>query len=323
MSEPLTRDRGLPGETLVTALKRATLPRPIFILAAPGIPAQTVAAMLGQHPECWDLPEINLEMSGNLDGLMRDMIGMRSAQMHGLLRVLSQLLTGEQTLIGIDAGRRWLSRHSYLPTSAIWHLLAQRIAPRRIVAPITATLFESGSLGRLVQTFPDAQFIALTMHPKSHGQAVMAQHGGAAAWLLGAVDETVQPIMPEPSEVWQLADHGTEELAALVPKDQLHTVRIEDLAHHPVATLARLLPLISLSARERTIAALQHPQASPFHGRGPFGAHSGGDILSMAQLADEIAPLGAVSLDGRAPWRPDGMPLDKAIRSRAVSHGYL
>jgi hypothetical protein len=108
------------------------LPAPIFVLAPPGTPGESVAAMIGQHPQCWGLPEIGLELSPNLDSLMRELVGMRSSQMHGLLRALSQLLTGEQTIIGVDAARRWMSRHAYLPTSAIWHLLAGRIAPRRL-----------------------------------------------------------------------------------------------------------------------------------------------------------------------------------------------
>jgi hypothetical protein len=297
-------------------------PPPIFVVAPPGLPVETVAAMLGQHPECWGMPEINLELSGNLDSLMREMIGLRSSQMHGLLRTLSQLLTGEQTIIGVDAARRWLSRYAYLPTSAVWHLLAQRVGPRRMVAPLTATLFEAGSLGRLVATFPEAKFVALKMHPKSHGEAVMAQHGGAAAWLLGALDETVEPAMPEPSEIWQLAEAGLDDLAGLVRAKQIIPVRVEDLVHNTKPTLTRLLKKLDLAAPPRVLAAMQRPESSSFRGRGPFGAQFGGEILTLEALRSQIPSVETLTLEGRAPWRPDGMPLGADIRLSATKAGY-
>ena len=309
-------------ESLVAILKRANLPGPIFVLAPPGMYGETVAAMLGQHPQCWGLPEINLELSGNLDALIRDMTGMRSAQLHGLLRSLSQLLTGEQTIIGVEAARRRLSRHAYLPTSAVWQLLAQRIAPKRIVAPVTSAIFEGSSLSRLVDSFPAARFVALKMHPKSHGESVMAQHGGAAAWLLGAVDETVAPVMPEPSEIWQLAKTALADLVELVDPKQFIALRIEDLAHANAPTLRDLTAQLGLSFTDDDLAAMQKPQASVFLGRGPFGAHFGGEILSLQALAKAIAPLDTLTLEGWAPWRTDGMPLDKSLRQQASAQGY-
>lgn len=299
-----------------------TLPAPIFILAPPGTPGETVAAMFGQHPECWAMPEINLELSPNLDALMREMVGVRSSQMHGLLRSLSQLLIGEQTISGVDAARRWLSRHAYLPTSAIWHQLARKVAPRHLVAPVTATLFESGSLARLVKAFPHARYVALKMHPKSHGTAVMAQNGGAAAWLLGAVDETVQPLLPEPSDIWTMAEAGVDELAGLVPDGRVLPLRVEDLVHDTGPTLTSLLAELGLDASAASIAAMQHPEASPFRGPGPFGANRGGDIQTLAALRSVLPALDALSLEGHAPWRPDGMPLEQDLRKRAAGFGY-
>ncbi len=310
------------AETLRTSYSSSAVPNPIFVIAPPGMAGETVAAMLGQHPECWGIAEANLELGGNLDGLMRDMIGLRSSQLHGLLRTLSQLLTGEQTVVGIDAARRWLSRHAYLPTSAVWHLIAQRIAPRRIVAPLTTSLFETVSLERLVKTFPNAQFVAIKMHPKSYGQAIMAQHGGAAAWLLGAVDESVFPKLPAPTEIWDLAEEGISDLSEMVSAKQIIRVRIEDIAHQRQITIPTLLFQLGLNASDTCVAAMQHPERSAFCGPGPFGANSGGNILSLSQLSEQIPGLDELSLFGPAPWRPDGMPIPKETQKLAVALGY-
>lgn len=297
-------------------------PPPIFVLAPPGMQGETVAAVLARNPACFGLPECNLELAGNLDALMREMTGMRSAQLHGLMRGLSHLLGGEQSVAGVEMARRWLSRHLHLSTAAVWHLIAARVAPRRLVTPLTTTLFEPGSTGRLVTAFPQAHFVHLEMHPRSHGQAVMAQYDGTAAQILGAKDETVEPALADPQELWLMAEEGVEELAALIPPGQMHPLRLEDLAHDTARTIRALARELGLPQDRAALAAMAQPELSPFRGPGPFGAHLSGDILSLAELARTVPTVDGLSLTGWMPWRPDGMGLRAELRQRATAMGY-
>lgn len=299
-----------------------TLPAPVFVLAAPGVPGQTLAAALGRNPGAFDLPECNLELSGTIDTLLREMTGMRQGQLHGLLRSLSHLLAGEQTMASVELSRRWLTRHMHLPTSAVAQRLAAMVAPRRMVAPVTSALFEPSGTERLLAAFPGAHYVHLQMHPVSQGRAVMGQSGGAAAMLMGAVDESVEPPMPDAQELWAMAEAGVAVFRGAVVPQRFHTLHVEDLAADPARALAGLAWGLALPADAAAVARMLRPEESAFAGPGPFGAHLAGDVLDLAALRAAIPAEASVSLRGALPWRPDGGGLRPALRDQAAAMGY-
>ena len=298
------------------------LPRPVFVLAAPGVPGQTVAAALGRNPGAYDLPECNLELSGSVDTLLREMTGMRQGQLHGPLRALSHLLAGEQSMAGVEMARRWLTRHMHLPTAAVAQRLAAMLAPRRMVAPVSSALFEPGGTERLLAAFPDADFVHLRMHPVAQGRAVMGQSGGAAAMLLGAVDESVSPPMADAQELWAMAEDGVAAFRAAAQPGRFHALRVEDLAADPGRALAGLAGALLLPADAGAVARMLHPEHSAFAGPGPFGAHLAGDVLDLAALRAAVPAEATLSLRGALPWRPDGAGLRPALRDQAAAMGY-
>jgi len=299
-----------------------TFPPPVFVLAPPGMPGQTVAAALGQNPAAYDLPECNLELAGTMDVLLRELTGMRAGQLHGVLRALAQLLAGEQTMAAVELARRWLMRHAYLPTADVAHRLAALVAPRQMVTPITAALFDAGATERLIAAFPQAWFVHLEMHPRSHGVAVMAQAGGAAAALLGALDQTVSPPLVDPQELWMMAEDGIARFGAAVPAGQMLELRIEDLLADPEGRLGALAHSIGLPGDAEAMARMCHPERSAFTGPGPFGAHLGGDILALAALGTTLAPLTDRALRGPLPWRPDAAGFRVEVQRLAAAMGY-
>lgn len=308
----------------------AAAPPPVLILAAPGCPGQTLAAALGRHPGAYDLPELNLELAPLTDTFLRDLSGLRSVQMHGLLRALCHLLAGEQSMDAVDMARRWLTRRAHLPTDRLAREIAARLAPRVMVRPVTAALFDPGAALRLRETFARVRMVRLQCHPRRLGQAVMAQGGGAAARILGArarpADGAQPPgasqatAPPDPQELWLMAEQGADGICAGLPQDQIRALRLEDLHADPAAALADLAGWLGLPANAAALAAMQHPQASPFAGTGPFGAHTGGDITPL----DRLCPDGdrAAALDGPLPWRSDGAGFRPEIRARAAAMGY-
>jgi hypothetical protein len=85
-----------------------TVPQPIFILGAPRSFTSVICTMLGQHPETYGVPELNLFIAETLGQLLERLKGVRQFQMHGLLRSVAQLYSGEQTLLSIDMAHRWI-----------------------------------------------------------------------------------------------------------------------------------------------------------------------------------------------------------------------
>ena len=153
-------------------------------------------------------------------------------------------------------------------------------------------------------------------------EVAMALHGGAAAWVLGATDEEVAPTVVEPAELWRMSKAGQAELAGHLTEGQVLTRRIEDIAHRRAPVLAELAAALGLSTQAEALDAMARPETSPFRGRGPFGAHGTGGILTAEELAAAVPDAATQSLEGRAPWRDDGMPLPRDVRAEAEELGY-
>ncbi|SMY09257.1 hypothetical protein [Flavimaricola marinus] len=299
-------------------------PPPVIILAAPGLPSQTLAAALGQGPAAYDLPELNLEQMVTIDVFQREMIGIRSTQVHGLLRAIAQLYAGEQTQLSVEMAGRWMTRRAYLSTGAVAQELAAKIAPRRMVIPVTATVFDKASLRRLRANFPDATYLHLHLHPHQYGRLLWSTtNGQVAIQLSGSFDESTDPPTPDPQELWLMAETAiTEFLADLDEDQQVIDVKAAELASDPRPLLARLARALGLPATGVAQKAMMSPERSPFAGPGPMGAHVAGTIQSFADLAAAMPDPETAQLDGPLPWRTDGVGFREPVRAHAEKLGY-
>ena len=295
------------------------LPPPVFVLAAPGLPGPTLAAALGRNPLAYGLPEIALPLMDTTDALQRELIGVRGPQMHGLLRALAQILGGEQTAAAVEMARRWLDRRAFLPTSEVFHQLAARIAPRRLVAPVTAAILDKPALRRLIAAFPDAAFVHLYAHPRVYGELVLADTGGRIALqVTGAVDEGFEPPLPDPQALWLMVEAALDERLgdAAIPVDTA------GLIANPDETLRGLARKLGLKWHKEAVAAMTAPEASPFAGAGPMGAHINGQIFSFATLAERFPAQADTALDAPQPWHPEGEGFRAEVRKKAAALGF-
>ncbi len=308
----------------LAAISVDDFPPPVFILAAPGLPGQTLAAALGQGTGAFDLPELNLEQMTTIDVLRREMIGIRAVQLHGLFRAIGHLYAGEQTSASVEMAGRWLSRRSYLSTAAVARELAARIAPRRMVVPVTASVLDKASLRRLRAAFPRASYLHLHLHPYQYGLHLLASvNGRVAMQLAGSFDESTQPPTPDPQELWLVAETAIADFVAGLGADEpVISVRAEDLARAPGPLLAGLARALGLPDDGAALSAMLAPERSAFFGPGPMGAHAAGGIQSLADLAAALPDAASARLDGPMPWRPDGVGLRAEVRARAYALGY-
>lgn len=300
-----------------------SLPPPIFVLAAPGMPGQTVAAALGLNPAAYGVPELNLALMPTIGGLQSELTGLRSPQIHGLLRALAQILAGEQTMLAVETARRWLIRRAHLPTGEVARELAARIAPRRMVEPVTAALFDRTGFRRLRAAFPEARFVHLQMHPHVYGRMMAGSPTGQAALhLTGAMDETTSPATPDPQELWLMAEAALAGLLADLPPDRVLHQKVEDLAADPMASLAALASALDLPTDDWAVSRMARPETSVFAGPGPMGAHIRSSIQSFGEFAAALPESDGARLTGPLPWRPDGVGFRPEVRQRAEMLGY-
>src|ERR1043165_7067678 len=152
-------DRGASGNEL---------PAPIFILAPPRSFSSVVGAMIGQHPQTYGLPELELfgaETIGEWWDLCAKATFPRS---HGCLRAVAQLFYGEQTEETIRLARGWLKRRSHFTTAYFLELVAYEVRPRQPVEKSTSNVYDRASMHRAIRMFPTARFIHLLRHPRGH-----------------------------------------------------------------------------------------------------------------------------------------------------------
>lgn len=296
------------------------VPEPILVLAAPGLPVQTLAASLGQHPAALYLPETNLALFEMMDQYQRELTGLRGAQAHGLLRGLAQLLGGEQSLPAVEMAQRWMMRRSYMTTAMVAGEIAARVAPRRLVMPVVSAILDPAALRRLAAAFPAAPWVHLQAHPHSYGSMIKGQLTGEVALALsGAVDPEADPPIPDPQDLWLMVEETLAPALAKRPEGSVHAVRLESLLEDPGGTLAGLAEALGLEGAEGAVLAA--PVVSPFAGPGPMGAPLPGAIETWESLA-AARPVVAPDLGAPLPWRPDDAVARAAVRRRAGEMGY-
>src|SRR4051812_15033945 len=105
---------------------------PIIILAPPHSFTSIVSAMLGQHPQMYGLPEVNLFVAETMQE-RAGIVAQPRWQEHGLLRVVAQLFRGEQTTRTIAFARAWVDARAKRSCVSVFHELAQAVGPRMLV----------------------------------------------------------------------------------------------------------------------------------------------------------------------------------------------
>jgi hypothetical protein len=307
-------------ESRSSSLDRHT---PIFILGSPRSFTSLVCGMLGQHPETYGMPELNLFINDTVRELLEGLTGFRQIQLHGLLRAVAQLYGGEQTLASVDMARRWLLRRFDVSTSTIYHELCRKVGPLHVVDKSPVYSLKPEYLQRIRTAFPDARYLHLLRHPRTHGESVMKVAKGLMAILANSIDYTTDPPTIDPQISWlDMQERIIQYLETDVPPPRRMRVRGEDVLADPEGVLREICTWLGLRTDADAMEAMLHPENSPYASLGPIGAHLGNDINFLRSPKLERKPGRPSSLEGPLPWRTDGKPFDERTRRLALELGY-
>lgn len=295
---------------------------PIFILGSPRSFSSLACAMLGQHPALYGLPELNLWVSETLGDFWERMAGHRQIQLHGLLRTVAHLYGGEQTLQGIELARHWVARRLDLTTAEIYRELCDRLAPLCPVDKSPVYGDDPAYLRRLHEAFPKARFIHLLRHPLDQGTSMLNIANGAMVRYSRSWDFSVDPPLADPQVSWLRVQRNITDFLGHLPSAQWRRIRGEDWLNDPQAILTDLCQWLGIDDGPLALAAMLHPENSPFASLGPCGAHLGNDINFLKSPALRPARIRTGSLSGPLPWRPDGAGFHREVRELATAFGY-
>ncbi|NBD32778.1 MAG: sulfotransferase [Cyanobacteria bacterium] len=296
---------------------------PLFFLASPRSYTSLTCAMMGQHPEAYGFPELNLLVDDTLAGMIKKFKGKSKFQMHGLLRTVAQLYSGEQTLYSVEMAQRWINRRLDRSTKEIYIELCEKIYPLRGVDKSPAYSSDSRSLYRILKAFPNGYFIHLVRHPRAQGNSVMkAGNEGRFAKMIKAYDYSVYPPVIDPQFKWLQVQNRIREFFKDIPEQQKLVIRGEDLLSEPKIYFGKIAQWLGMNWDDNAFEAITHPQDSPFAGLGPAGATLGNDGNFLRSTGYKKRPIPASSLDGPLSWRNDGKGFIPEVIQLAHEFGY-
>jgi hypothetical protein len=296
---------------------------PLFILAPPRCFTTVVSAMLGQHPQMYGLPETYLFTCDTVAAWFEANAG--SDRVHGLLRAIAQINSGEQTISSIEMARRWLRSRSAASTREVFECLAERVHPRALVEKTPKVAEQSRSMTRIDASFPRARFIHLVRHPLAHARSRLErrlkQNGGGPAQRHDLVTVAEQ-LGADPQMLWYRSNVNILDFLATVPGHRQRLVRGEDLLREPDMHLKAIAQWLGIRTDRRAIEAMKHPEASPFSGFGPRNAPMGGDEKFFRAPRLRPPRLAQQMLGSPVPWRSDDAWLRPSVQGLAQRLGY-
>jgi len=317
---------------------RLPLPDPVFILSPPLSFSAHFAAMLGQHPQMYSLPETHLFLADTLRDWWDTCAKASFNMSHGLVHAVAQLVYNEQNETSVRLARAWLRRRLPFTTGYVLELLAERVHPRALVEKSPSMIFHLESMQRVARMFPLASFIYLVEHPRRHCEAVVAAVKDAVAhhpnrvpqWLLQLVcfsaasaDESSQEHAElDPQQAWLALNKNIGDFLEAVPEAQKLRVRTEDVLRDPDAVLASLTEWLAIRSDSEAIEAMKHPERSPYARFGPEGARYGDDATFLRSPSLPAVPAVPDDLNAPFSWREDGEGFSSESKALARQLGY-
>jgi hypothetical protein len=276
--------------------------------------------MLGQHPQMYGLPEMNLFVVQTMAEWWAVFQRGRHFEGHGLLRAVAQLFYGEQTEETIQLARRWLWCRLHLDTSSVFKELTDKAHPLMLVDKSPYYVSRFAYLQRLLTTFPGAKFLHLVRHPRGHRESVIGLL--IESGLHPARIRAVLSVREDPGQRWYLIHQRIRTFLSSLPEQQKMWLRGEDLLTDPDRYLREITTWLRLRTDAEAIEQMKHPERSPFAHFGPLGAHLGHDPHFLQQPVLRPHATKLQSLEGPLSWREDGVGFSTPVKRLAREFGY-
>ncbi len=296
---------------------------PLFIIAPGRSYTSLIGGMIGQHPQIYGLPEVNLSHVDTLGEMLGTLSGPLEIFMAGLLRVLAQLHEGEQTEASVQRARQWIMQRSHWTTGQMFAHIQDQVGPLVLVEKSPLNTLKIEHLQRLLKLFPKASFLHLTRHPRTAGKSSLElrkslREGRVEGHPSGRVREI------DPEKIWLRSQTHIMEFSRDLAVGQYMRIKAEVLLRDPRTYLAQICEWLGISQDAASIDAMLHPETSPFACMGPPNARLGNDpnFLKNPKINfDRLARISEPPLEGEVDWRP-GEKFSQPVLKLARQFGY-
>jgi Sulfotransferase family len=304
---------------------------PVIILALPRSYSSLACAILGQHPQMYDLLETQLfEVDLMLQWWAE--YGEENHDADGLTRVVAEVVFGHQCERTVEEAQEWLWARRTCTAADVLRELGEHLYPLMM---IEKTPMEGADdqevrrkLQRQIQMFPQARFLHLVRHPKAYGRShlehleVMSRASSYPARMARRYARMLEGVIIDPQVLWYRVNANIETFLAGLPPERHLRIRGEDLLADPDPQLRRITSWLGLRCDSGVIEQMKHPECSPFACLGPPNATFGGDPNFFRDPALRLGRCRDERLEGPVPWRSDGRGLSEEVRHLARQFGY-
>jgi Sulfotransferase family len=295
---------------------------PVFVLATARSYSSVVTAMIGQNPQLVGLPELKLfsyrtvgELEASLPATWRGRgVTHRSP---GLVRAVAEFLFGDQSAGSVTSARAWLKERVHWSGADVLDVLQAHIWPRAAVEKSPENVATPAAFRRLSAAYPRARYVHLTRHPAST-LCSMLKH-----WRRTMREEPPEGLQVMCVASWLDINRRILRYGASLHGDRYLRIRAEDILNDPVAQLRLIARTMGVRADDDAVAAMSHPESSPFARFGPrcTGVTGGSDPGFLRSPMPRRAML-PHSLDQPAAWTGDpGLWLSAARLAAELGYG--
>ncbi len=318
---------------------------PLIILCPLRSFSSVVSCMLGEHPEAYGFPELNLFVAETIGSLLEYHRNLDRPRWDGLLRTLAQLHEGLQTEDAIMNARVWLQNRKKWTTKALFDYLLEHVDPKMGVEKSPATVMQVQDLERAYRMYSKAHFLHLTRHPISAGKSIQNQLQIKAQAVKNKIDnleksssensdedEPVEAIkrrfklnvdkLIDPHKIWLTAHQNIVRFTDSLPPGQSMRIKGEDLLSDPDLYLPQISEWLGLSTDLPAIQSMKHPETSCYACFGPVGAKFGNDYKFLEEPKLRVGKVKEPLIKDSKHLTPD-QDLFDAVESLANRFGYL
>jgi hypothetical protein len=291
--------------------------QPLFILSTMRSYTSLISTMLGQHPQAYGFPELNLFVADTVGGMIEYYLPKRPHGLDGLVRTVAELEFGGQNDDTVAAAKDWIKDRTEWETGRMYRHLLKRVAPHMGVDKSPVTVRDRSFLERMLRLFPDAYYLHLTRHPRSVCHSIHRfnlwldeqRATGLAAWV-------------DPEQVWQRTNQLIAGAYRRLPPGQIMRIQGEQLLGDPDLYLPQIAEWLELDSGPEAIAAMKAPERSPYACLGPEGAMHGNDpnFLDNPRFVQREIP--EASLKGPKDWGDASGEFSKLTMKLAKELGY-
>lgn len=252
----------------------------LIILCPPHSFSSVVSTMIGQHPELYGFPELNLFSSNSVQQIINAKSPRGKIASPGLIRTLAQEHEGIQTSETILRAIDWVLERKDWSTQQLFEYLIDLISPKIGVEATPTTCKKKKYLERAYNWCPNAYFLHLTRHPVSTHKSIKEffahRDQKKNSWSKKEGNNLTDGFF-----VWYYMQKNIVNFTNSLPVGQTMRLKGEDLLSQSDLYLPQIATWLGVSSEPEAIAAMKHPENSPYAYVGPSPCLGGNDPTFM------------------------------------------